>query len=462
LRGRIEVNVGSASDARRIFLQAAKDIAQVDPIRALELEVAASVMRTYGIADSGSEDPHPLPVGLGPHDAPRTRCMKQLVAAARLTATDSWGGALKQLQEALATGRDIDDLDLLGNLGNAALNLGDDEAAGRFYSAMLFRARERGSGTFVVYALQRLAFTQLLAGEWSGVAGSASEALALARTMAQPALGAAPLAWLTLLAALRGEDEYEHHLAELEDVTASHPLGILTDPVHDLTRWARASRATRNGDSAAAVHHLARMRLPAVIRMAALDRFGAAVRAGDPVRAAGWVDEFAPFAEGTGWPWALAALAHGRALTGAPGERSVRFEAALTHARRARRPYDEARTQLAYGEHLRRSQHRVDARPHIRSALQTFTDLSAEPMLEHAAQELRASGETARKRDPSTRLKLTPMEVKVVALVSSGMSNKDIAAQCWVSPRTVEFHLRNVFSKAGVSSRAQVARLSLG
>ena len=75
--------------------------------------------------------------------------------------------------------------------------------------------------------------------------------------------------------------------------------------------------------------------------------------------------------------------------------------------------------------------------------------------------ELRASGETARKRDVSTQVLLTPMELKVAQLVASGLSNKDVAAQIWVSPRTVAFHLRNVFAKAGVTSRGELAQLDL-
>jgi DNA-binding CsgD family transcriptional regulator len=108
-----------------------------------------------------------------------------------------------------------------------------------------------------------------------------------------------------------------------------------------------------------------------------------------------------------------------------------------------------------------RSQRRVEARTHLRSALEIFADLSAEPLVARAIQELRASGETARKRDPSTLLKLTPMERQVAQLVSQGMSNKEIAAQCWVSHRTVAFHLRNIFTKAGVTSRGELARLRL-
>ena len=120
-----------------------------------------------------------------------------------------------------------------------------------------------------------------------------------------------------------------------------------------------------------------------------------------------------------------------------------------------------ARVQLAYGEWLRRSQRRVDARIHLRRALETFHDVRGQWLASRADSELRASGETARKRDPSTLLRLTPTELKIAQLVSSGMSNKDVAAQCWISPRTVAFHLRNVFTKAGITSRGELARLDL-
>jgi DNA-binding CsgD family transcriptional regulator len=202
--------------------------------------------------------------------------------------------------------------------------------------------------------------------------------------------------------------------------------------------------------------------LSTISRLAVLDRIEAAVRAGDREQAAAWVKELAPFADGTGWPWALAAIDHGRALLAEPADAPALFDSALAHhARPGGRPYDRARTHLAYGEFLRRSQRRVDARAHLRAAFETFEDLRAEPLVSRATQELRASGETARKRDPSTQLTLTPMERQVAQLVSQGMSNKDIAAQCWVSPRTVAFHLRNIFTKAGVTSRGELAQLDL-
>jgi DNA-binding CsgD family transcriptional regulator len=386
-------------------------------------------------------------------------------------ADGDWAAARATLAEALEVGRDVTDVDVLGNLGNAALHLGDDDAARRFYTMMLSTARDAGAGMSVVYALQRLAFPHLVAGRWAEVRACAEEALSLARSVGQPTLTATPLAWLTLLAALQGRPDYDALLGDLERVLESARLGILTDPVHDLTRWAKGVHAAAGGEVTTAVHHLGRMRLQTVSSMAAPDRIEAAVRAGDQAAAVTWVEELERFADATGWPWAQATVDYGHALLadirpdasrGAkPSEAASRFASALAH-RDGVRPYNAARAALAYGEWLRRNQHRVEARPRLRAALEAFTDLGAEPFVSRAAEELRASGETARKRDPSTLVDLTPMELKIATLVSGGLSNKDVAAQCWISPRTVAFHLRNVFAKTGVTSRGELAQLPLG
>ena len=289
----------------------------------------------------------------------------------------------------------------MGNLGNAALNLGHDDGARRYYAAMVSAARELGAGMVVIYGLERLAFAQLPAGSWTTVRSCADEALALARSVGQPTLTAAPLAWLALLAALTGSDDYEHHLAGAEHVVAQHSLGILTDPVHDLTRWAKGTRAAAAGDAPTALHHLGALRVPALQRMATVDRIEAAVRADAPGQARAWIAELTPLAEATNHAWALADIHLGRALTAEdPADASESFEGALRHFAQASRPFDLARTRLAYGEFLRRSGRRVDARGHLRSALETFTDLDASPLIARTTQELRASGETARKRDP--------------------------------------------------------------
>ena len=464
LRARIEANVGSAVDAHRIFTNAARTVADHDTGRALEMACAAALNRTYG-ADSGAT----LGQDLLPHlltptraDGPRTTCLRLLLATLTASGDKDWTRAIPALERALEAGRQVEDLDVMGNLGNTALHLGHDEGARFYYAAMMSTAREAGAGMVVLYALERLMFAQLPAGPWSAVRGTIDEALTLARSVGQPPLTAAPLACLTLLAALSGSDDFHHHLTALDDIAARHPLGIMTGPTHDVTRWAKGARAAAQGDAAAALHHLSGMRVPALHRLAAIDRIEAAVRAGDTTQAAAWVDELATFATGTQHPWALGAVDLGRALTATdPAEAAAAFERAVDLYRDAGRPYDLARTQLAYGEFLRRTNRRVDARTHLRAALETFTDLGATPLAERAAGELRASGETARKRDPSTLLDLTPMELKVAQLVSTGLSNKDVAAQCWVSPRTVAFHLRNVFTKAGVSSRTELAQLDL-
>jgi DNA-binding CsgD family transcriptional regulator len=374
---------------------------------------------------------------------------------------------LRSLDDALEVGADIADLDLLSHLGNTALHLGDDDAHHRCFTAMAAGARDAGAGMLVLYALPRLGFTQVVTGRWAALRGSAEEALSLSASTGQPALAAAPLGWLTVLAALQGAGTAEHDqlVADLA-AAAAQPLGVLADPVHDLTRWAQGTRAAHDGDTRAALHHFGSIRISAISRLTAVDRIDAAVRVGDHEQAEAWVKELSSFADGTGWPWALAAVDHGRGLLAEPADAPALFEASLAHhadarAQRGGRPYDRARTELAYGELLRRTQRRVDARAHLRAALEAFDDLRAEPLAARAGQELRASGETARKRDPSTQLTLTPMERQVAGLVRQGLSNKDIAAQCWVSPRTVAFHLRNIFTKAGVTSRGELAQLDL-
>lgn len=461
LKGHIEVNLGSAAKAHRIFVEAAQAVFAVDPDRALEIGTAAAVMRTFG-ADSGTPLPSSrLLTAAASNDSPRTRCLRHLLTSMTLTADESWATAVKELDLALVSGEQVDDRDVLWNLANAALQLGDDPAQQRFYSYALSRAREAGAATAVVYCLQRLCFGYFLAGDHASVRSSAEEAIALGQSIGQPAMTPPSTAWLTLLAALQGADDYEDRLHRLEELVAEHPLGILTDPVHDLTRWAKGLHALSGGDSFGALHHLARFRLPVLARMSAPERIEAAVRSGETAVAGELVEELAAFAADTDRTWAHATVAFGRALIAEPDEAEPWFEESVSQHARAGRAFDAARTHLAYGEWLRRSGRRVDARAHLRHALEAFQDVRAAPLSARADQELRASGETARKRDPSTLVKLTPMELKIAQLVSSGLSNKDVAAQCWISPRTVAFHLRNVFAKAGVTSRGELAQLDL-
>ncbi|HJS97040.1 MAG TPA: LuxR C-terminal-related transcriptional regulator [Solirubrobacteraceae bacterium] len=125
-------------------------------------------------------------------------------------------------------------------------------------------------------------------------------------------------------------------------------------------------------------------------------------------------------------------------------------------------PFDRARTELLYGEWLRRHRRRADARPRLRTALEQFAQLGARPWETRARSELRASGETARRRDPSTRDQLTPQELQIARLVAGGKTNPEAAAELFLSPRTIDYHLRKVFVKLEITSRAELARISLG
>jgi DNA-binding CsgD family transcriptional regulator len=110
------------------------------------------------------------------------------------------------------------------------------------------------------------------------------------------------------------------------------------------------------------------------------------------------------------------------------------------------------------GEHLRRQRRRVDARVQLRAALDGLEALGATPWADRAQAELRATGETAHKREPGTSSELTPQELQVARLVGEGLSNKEVAAGLFLSPRTIDAHLRSVFAKLGVTSRTQLAR----
>ena len=124
-------------------------------------------------------------------------------------------------------------------------------------------------------------------------------------------------------------------------------------------------------------------------------------------------------------------------------------------------PFEQARTELLYGEWLRRERRRIDARPHLRAALESFEHLGAVPWAERARAELRASGETARRRDPSSRDQLTPQELHIAGLAAEGLTNPEIGAQLFLSPRTIDYHLRKSFAKLEIASRAELARLEL-
>jgi DNA-binding CsgD family transcriptional regulator/DNA polymerase III delta prime subunit len=460
LRARIEWNIGSGPVGHRILLQAARDVAGTDPSRARVMARMAAAAATFGV-DSGIDvDPADFVGDLDSIPQGPERSSGLLLSGFAHIARGDLRAATGEFRSAFAHDPVGGDSDLVQNLGLAALYIGDDNTALDRYGRFVARAREAGAPVMILYGLARRAAAEISTGDWRTAAAGSAEAWDLARGTGQDPLGSLPLAWLTLLAALRGDpDAFTRNLAEFENPTRARDTGLTSIVSHDVMLWAKGVDAA---DPQAALHHLEQITHPMVRNMSAMDRITAATRSGREQHAVDWAGELATIAEQTGAAWATAAAAHTHALLADGTQAQTLFERALqAHARSPRRP-DRARTQLAFGEYLRRSRRRIDAREHLRSALETFEDLQATRWAARARQELRASGETARKRDSSNTTDLTAQELHVATLIRHGLNNRDAAAQLFVSPRTVDFHLRNVFTKLGISSRAELAALDLG
>jgi DNA-binding CsgD family transcriptional regulator len=158
-----------------------------------------------------------------------------------------------------------------------------------------------------------------------------------------------------------------------------------------------------------------------------------------------------------GQPWALARAARARGLLASDGELANAFDEALALHEQTPDDYEAARTRLAYGARLRRTGLRVRAREELRAAIETFDALGAEPWSDLARAELEATGETVRKRDASMRDQLTPQELQIAQLLAGGRTTREAAAAMFLSPKTIEYHLRSVYRKLDVRSRAELS-----
>jgi len=164
-------------------------------------------------------------------------------------------------------------------------------------------------------------------------------------------------------------------------------------------------------------------------------------------------------AAGGGSEWGLGVIARCRALT-TSGTRQAEdlYTEAVSRLGRTSIATDLARAHLVYGEWLRRQRRRGAAREQLRTAHGMFAAMGAEAFAGRAARELRAAGEHPRKRSPGTTSQLTPQQAQISQLASGGLSTREIAAQLFVSPRTIEYHLQNIFTKLDITSRAQLPR----
>jgi DNA-binding CsgD family transcriptional regulator len=301
------------------------------------------------------------------------------------------------------------------------------------------------------------------ADRWTAAAAGFYEAIELARDTGSGTDLAAALAGLCWLEARQGKgEECRAHAHEAQALAAA--LGVATH--HVWTFAALADLDLGAGHLHAALDHLHE-------QQAMLDRLGiddvdlspvpdlveTLVRLGDRGQASGLVAPYVAAATAKGQPWSEARAARCIGLLVADDGLDQPFGQALALHARTPDVFERARTQLAYGARLRRARRRIDAREQLRAALDTFETLGATPWVQQASAELAATGETARRRDVSTLDQLTAREMQVALLLSRGLTTRVAAGQLFLSPKTVEYHLRHVYQKLGIGSRTELAAL---
>lgn len=185
----------------------------------------------------------------------------------------------------------------------------------------------------------------------------------------------------------------------------------------------------------------------------------ALIRLGRRAEAAAIADDHLARARAKGRPWALARAERARGLAEAVDAGDDWFSSALERHAQTLDGFETARTRLAYGSVLRRDGRRIDARSHLRPALDGFAELGATVWCEQAAAELTATGEHVRRAATSAVAALTPQELQVSLLLVDGRTTREAAAALFLSPKTVEYHLRKVYTKLGINSRSDLAKL---
>src|SRR5262245_6224723 len=460
-----QIRRGRPLDAAPLLIEAAREISSSDPAKALDLLLDATHAATDGGDFAVQTEICRLAATIEPPQGDDASAFVAdfLNGLGAIAAQDLERG-VAQLERILTSAAVSDDPRYGVWAALAATLLGEERQAAALFRRSASLARAQGAIGILVYALgthalnefaeQRFDEAELLGVEAAGFASElgAENPLSLLRGL------------LAGVAAIRGEDE--EAIRQAEDAL-DHAAGRGLRPATIFAVWALAILDLGRARWAEALSRLSSLATSpqsfadTLVMETAPDRIEAAVRTGRHAEASEVLGALDAWASHAGAAWARPRLASCRALVAQGDGATTAYEEALELADDAR-PFDLARIHLLYGEHLRRERRRTDARLHLRSALEAFELLRAAPWAERAAAELRATGETARKRDPSTLVQLTPQELQIARLVADGLSNKEVAAMLFLSPRTVDSHLRSVFGKLGLTSRTQLARLPLG
>lgn len=325
------------------------------------------------------------------------------------------------------------------------------------------RVRERSAVGMLPFLLFLLGRDESTTDRWADAVATYTEGARLARETGRPLELAGNLAGLAAVQARQGHFEQSRAHAE-EALRISGPHRI-----HLFRVWATQAR----GDAAMAVDdmdaaracwaELAELLRTLRVRDPDLDPAPELVevylRQGDSAAAVPIAEAYWAAAQAKGQPWALARAHRCRALLAAPAAMAEHFEAALDEHARTPDLFEEARTRLAYGARLRRVRRRRAARIQLQRALSIFDHLGAQPWSSRCAAELRATGTTVRPHATRPADRLTPQQLQVALSLAAGRTTRETAAALFLSPKTVEYHLRHVYIELGIGSRAELATL---
>jgi DNA-binding CsgD family transcriptional regulator len=460
LRGRIEAATGDLGSAVSLLLEASDS--SEDGSLTLELLIeateAATVAGDYAQA-----------VALGTRAAaiePRSETDRFRVAALSGTAAELAGDherAAPLLQEALRRAGQLEDprsLTWAAHMANLWGTLGDGLP---FATRAVATARERGLLSILPATLWQQAAELVGRSRFSLAYAVAEDGIRLASDFGHRWGASWNLTNLATVDALRGDEARARaHAGEAIELAAITGATLIAG----FAEWAlgrleltlgRPSEAT---DRLLAVTAADRAGSNPLIGLWSIpDLIEAAARSGRLDETVDRLDRYADWVHRSASPTRLSLLARCRALAG-EGNARDQFETALA-PETPLSPFERARSELLYGEWLRRERKRREARLHLRRAADLFHQVGVPPWEERAEVELRATGEKARRRDPSTLDELTPQELQIAGLVADGMTNREVAAQLYLSPRTIDYHLRKVFSKLDIASRTELVRMGV-
>jgi len=321
-------------------------------------------------------------------------------------------------------------------------------------------ARAASAPGMLPFPLSALADIDYRTGRWAIARAEAEESYVLASETGQPNfVSYARIVRARVEAAMGLDEDCRAHVREaiaIAERLGTDAITLYADAVLGLLALGlgRFEDAVLHSERATRALRERGGREPAFL-MSAPDLVEAYERLGRREEAQAALEALEEETEASGGVWGRAAAARVRGLLAPDDEFELRFEAALALYREVTLPFDEARAELSLGERRRRAGRRADARAPLRKAISTFDRLGAQPWAERARMELRASGETLRGA-PEAAERLTPQELQVAVVVSRGATNREAAAELFLSPKTIDFHLSRIYRKLGIRSRTQL------